>query len=97
METLEQLMEAWNAQADENNKWGPGPYDLGALGLDDVVEFAQRRAAAAERERCQLVCRDMSFEFAARSGERYALRRVATRMGMPQYGDYVYPALTPSA
>ncbi len=90
-------MEAWNAQADEHNKWGPGPYDLGALGLDDVIEFAQRRAAAAEREVCQWVCRDMSFAFAASSGEQGALQRAATRMDMPEYRGYAYQSLAPSA
>lgn len=41
MKKLDELKALWDAQADEYNKWG-------ALGLDEMVEFAQKIA----REDC---------------------------------------------
>ena len=38
-----------------------------------------------ERDRCQALCRSMSFEFSTDSGERDALQRAATRMEMQEY------------
>lgn len=49
METLEELKNAWNAQADKYNQWDE-------LGHDEIVAFAQQRAIAAERERCARIC-----------------------------------------
>lgn len=42
-------------------------------------------AVAAERERCQSVCRGMCYEFGAGSSERDVLQRLATRLDMDEF------------
>lgn len=52
-------------------------------------EYAEAYAALAvaeELERCQYLCRTMSFEFFSGSKEREALQDAATRMGMDEHG-----------
>jgi len=49
MKTLDELITAWNSQADAYNTWAN-------LGEDEIVDFAQRVAIAAERERCAKLC-----------------------------------------
>ena len=39
------IVDAWNAQADEDNQWD-------ALGVDEKVEFAAEYSAAQMQERC---------------------------------------------
>ena len=45
-----------------------------------------RGAVQAERETCQRICREMSYEFRISSPERAVLQRVATRIDMAGHG-----------
>src|SRR5437773_1640165 len=48
METVDQLKEAWNTEADQFNQWS----DLGA---DEMIEFAQNRMKSTGEEKLKLV------------------------------------------
>lgn len=42
---MDSLKEAWNLQADQHNQWDD-------LGIDEIIEFAQK----VEREACASLC-----------------------------------------
>ncbi len=65
MEAIDELRAAWNAVADQHNQWD-------ALGIDEIVEFAQARSASAERERCAMALDVTRAEVSLAAGEMTA-------------------------
>ncbi len=56
----EEVVEAWNAQADYSNNWGN-------LGEDEKIAFAMK----LEREACAKVCEDVMLQVALGSNDDY--------------------------